>query len=180
MTEPRWGDRVESLVESIGPPLTRARVLAQCDSTQNHARALGLGALVVAQRQTAGRGQRGNLWADTGQEGLAFSVCLAATDQPERSATIAGAIVQVLDTLAPGRCEVKHPNDVLLDGRKLAGVLIEQADGVAVIGVGINVLQTAWPSALSSVAVSLTQGDVRLGRLDVLERLLPGIVAAWR
>lgn len=175
----QWGDRVEALVDSIGPPLTCGRVLAQCASTQDHARSLGLGAVVVAQRQTSGRGQRGNVWADTHDEGLAFSVVLPATEQPDRSAAVASAIVRALDPLLPNRLSVKHPNDVLLEGRKLAGVLIEQADGLAVIGIGINVAQASWPDGLAHIAHSLRLAGVEIDRLDVLQRVLPGVVAAW-
>ncbi len=175
-----WSDRIESLVDAIGPPLKFARVFAECASTQDHARSLGLGAVVVAQRQTAGRGQRGNLWADTGNEGLAFSVVLPATQQPQRSAAIARAIVEVLSPLAPGRLTVKYPNDVLLDHRKLAGVLIEQADECAVIGIGINVSQTTWPDGLAETAISLRQsGASPVDRLSVLELVLPAVIAAW-
>lgn len=179
MNDTQWGNRVEVLVEAIGPPLTCARVLAACESTQDHARSLGLGAVVVAPRQTGGRGQRGNAWADTGNEGLAFSVVLPATEQPDRSAAVARAIVNALEPLVPGRLSVKHPNDVLLDGCKLAGVLIEQADGRAVIGIGINVAQTTWPEDLAETAISLRQGGVAIERLDALERVLPGVVRAW-
>ena len=95
-----WPDRLEALVAGIGPPLTIGRVVAQCDSTQDRARELGLGAVVVAGRQTAGRGQRGAVWADTGDEGLALSVCLSATDEPERSKALAEAVVAALEELA--------------------------------------------------------------------------------
>jgi BirA family biotin operon repressor/biotin-[acetyl-CoA-carboxylase] ligase len=179
VTALQWGDRVEQLVERIGAPLTTSRVFWACASTQDHARSLGLGALVVAQRQTGGRGQRGNVWADTGDGGLAFSVVLLATEQPRRSAAVAQAIVEALSPLAPGRLDVKHPNDVLLDGRKVAGVLIEQADGLAVIGIGINVEQETWPDDLAETAISLRQGGIDIDRLKVLEQVLPGVVAAW-
>ena len=180
MTEANWGNRVEALVESIGAPLTQSRVLAECSSTQDHARALGLGAVVVAQRQTVGRGQRGNVWADTGDEGLAFSVVLPATDQPQRSAAVAQAIVEALESKLPGRLSVKHPNDVLLDGKKFAGVLIEQADGLAVIGIGINVAQETWPDELAEVAISLRQAGLEMDRLNVLACVLPIVIAGWR
>lgn len=179
MNELQWGDRVEALIESIGPPLTVSRVMAQCASTQEHARAMGLGAVVVAQRQTGGRGQWGNVWADTGDEGLAFSLVLPATDQPQRSAALAQAIVDALEPQLSGRVAVKHPNDVLLDGMKLAGVLIEQADGLAVIGIGINVAQETWPDVLAGTAISLRQAGIQFDRLDVLGRVLPRIVRAW-
>ena len=180
MRDLQWGDRVEALIESIGPPLTQSRVLAECSSTQDHARALGLGAVVVAQRQTGGRGQRGNVWADTGDDGLAFSMVLPATDQPQRSAALAQAIVDALESLVPGRLSVKHPNDVLLDGKKIAGVLIEQADGLAVIGIGINIAQETWPDDLVDSAISLRQAGVEVDRLNVLACVLPTVIAGWR
>ena len=55
-----WPDRIESLVKRIGPPLVVGRVVATCGSTQDLARGLGLGGLMVAGRQQAGRGQRGH------------------------------------------------------------------------------------------------------------------------
>ena len=88
----------------------------------------------------------GIAWADTGEEGLAFSICLAATDRPEQShLDLARALSEALGFLLPGRIVVKPPNDLMVDGRKLAGVLIEQAEGLAVIGIGINVGQRSWP-----------------------------------
>ena len=74
---------------------------------------------------------------------------------------------------------MKAPNDVLLDGRKLAGVLIEQTDDIAVIGVGINVGAMAWPPELEGQAVSLYEAGVDIERIAVLELLLPPLVAAW-
>ncbi|MCH2132315.1 MAG: biotin--[acetyl-CoA-carboxylase] ligase [Phycisphaerales bacterium] len=174
-----WPDRVEALVARIGAPLVTCRVLAECDSTQDVARSLGVGGVVVTGRQVAGRGQRGNHWCDTGDDGLAFSLALPATDDPQRSLAIATALVASLDVLHPGGFAVKPPNDVLLEGRKVAGVLVEQSDGVAVIGVGINVRQASFPDDLDGVAISLAQVGVEVERIDILERVLPGIVTAW-
>ena len=136
-----WPDRLEALVERIGSPLSVCRVVAACGSTQDYARPLGLGAVVVAGRQTAGRGQQGSSWADTQEGGLAFSVVLLATTQPERSRDIAAGIAVGLGEWLPRKLRIKAPNDVMIGNQKLAGVLIEQADGLAVIGVGINVGQ---------------------------------------
>ena len=57
---------------------------------------MGLGSVVVAGHQTAGRGQQGNQWIDTGEAGLAISVVLPATTQPERSRAVASGIVVAL------------------------------------------------------------------------------------
>ena len=174
-----WPDRLEALVDGIGTPLVQSRVVASCDSTQGLARSLGCGAVVLAGRQVAGRGQRGNQWCDTGSDGLAFSMVLPATDQPQRSQALAAAIVSSLQEFKPGSFQVKDPNDVLLDGRKVAGVLIEQSDGLAVIGVGINVLQQEWPEELADVAISLSQAGLDVDRLEILEKVLPSLVRAW-
>lgn len=174
-----WPDRIESLLERIGGPLETVRVVAECDSTQELARAMGHGALVVAGRQVAGRGQRGNTWLDTGSDGLAFSFTLAATTRPERSLALAESLRHSLGRLLEVEWSVKPPNDLLIGGRKVAGVLVEQADGLAVIGIGINVSQRDWPGALADTAISLAQAGLQISRLDVLERVLPGLVAAW-
>lgn len=179
MSITHWPDRVESLVEQIGAPLIQSRVMSSCESTQDQARAMGLGSVVVTGQQTAGRGQRGHAWFGGGDAGLAFSVVLPATRRPERSRAVASAMVVSLGDLLPRRLRVKAPNDVLLDGRKLAGVLIEQTDDIAVIGVGINVGAMAWPPELEGQAVSLYEAGVDIERIAVLELLLPPLVAAW-
>ena len=174
-----WPDRLEALVDQIGPPLKQSRVMCACASTQDQASAMGLGAIVVAGHQTAGRGQRGNVWFGGGDAGLAFSLVLSATSRPERSRALASAIVVALGDLVPRRLRVKAPNDVLLDGRKLAGVLVEQAEGLAVIGVGINVGAFDWPPALNDQAISLSEAGLRLDRMTVLEKVVPLLVEAW-
>jgi len=174
-----WPDRLEQVVARVGSPLRTCRVLAECASTQDQARTLGLGAVVVAGRQTAGRGQRGNVWADTGDEGLAFSVVLPATRRPERSRDVAAAIVVALSKWVPRALTVKAPNDVMYRGRKLAGVLIEQSDGLAVIGVGIKVGQESFGGELAATAISMRMAGADADRIDVLEAVLPLIVQAW-
>jgi BirA family biotin operon repressor/biotin-[acetyl-CoA-carboxylase] ligase len=174
-----WPDRLESLVEQIGPPLRICRVIAECASTQDHARVLGLGSVVVAGRQTAGRGQRGNRWADTSDDGLAFSLALPATRKPERSRDVAAAIAVSLGVWLPRQLRIKAPNDVMLEGRKLAGVLVEQADGLAVIGIGINVGQERFEGDLADTAISMRMAGAVHDRMDVLEQVLPAIVQAW-
>ena len=175
-----WPDRLEAMIERIGAPLVQGRVMATCGSTQDAAKAMGLGSVVVAGRQTAGRGQRGNQWIDTGEAGLAFSVVLPATTQPERSRAVASGIAVALGDVLPRRLRVKAPNDVLLDGRKLAGVLIEQSDGIAVIGVGINVGPFDWPAELEGQAISLHEAGVEIDRIEVLEMVVPMVVDAWQ
>ena len=88
-------------------------------------------------------------------------------------------MAEALDRFLPGRIEVKPPNDLLVDGRKLAGVLVEQADGAAVIGIGINVGLVEWDEELEGRAIGLAEAGVECDRLEVLEQVLPAVVHAW-
>jgi hypothetical protein len=122
------------------------------------------GAVALAEHQSEGRGRLGRTWADSG---LMFSVLLEppppVADWPELTLVAARAVA---DAIGP-EAEIKHPNDVLVDGRKVAGILAE-ASGRVVLGIGINVGGTEWPGA----------GWVERDRLellvDVLERLEQG------
>jgi BirA family biotin operon repressor/biotin-[acetyl-CoA-carboxylase] ligase len=119
------------------------------------------GAVALAERQTEGRGRLGRTWADSG---LMFSVLLEppppVADWPELTLVAARAVAAAIGPEAA----IKDPNDVLVDGRKVAGILAE-ASGRVVLGIGINVGGAAWPGA------GWVERD-RLGLLvDVLERL---------
>ena len=122
------------------------------------------GAVALAETQTEGRGRLGRTWVDSA---LMFSVALypppPVADWPELTLVAAQAVA---DAIGP-RATIKEPNDVLIDGRKAAGILAEAGERV-VLGIGINVGSAAWPGA----------GWVDRGRLDllvdVLERLETG------
>lgn len=122
------------------------------------------GAVALADRQTEGRGRLGRTWVDSG---LMFSVVLCPPQPvarwPELTLVAARAVA---DAIGP-EATIKDPNDVLVDGRKVAGILAEASTRV-VLGIGINVGGTAWPGA----------GWVERDRLDllvdVLERLERG------
>jgi BirA family transcriptional regulator, biotin operon repressor / biotin---[acetyl-CoA-carboxylase] ligase len=126
------------------------------------------GAVAVAERQTEGRGRLGRTWTDSA---LMFSVALhpppPVARWPELTLVAAHAVADAIGD----RASIKHPNDVLVDGRKAAGILAEAGERV-VLGIGINVGGAAWPGA----------GWVDRDRLDllvdVLERLERGY-DAW-
>lgn len=124
------------------------------------------GLVVFAEHQTAGRGQRGNRWESAAGKGLWFSILLrpqiALASSPRLTAWAAEAISGAIRnefSLAPA---VKLPNDVLIDGRKVAGVLIEmraqrKAAHLAIAGIGVNVNQSPedFPQKLQGRAISL-------------------------
>ncbi len=121
--------------------------------------------LVIADEQTAGRGRGSNRWW-TGDGSLAFSLLFDPAEAriaPRHRAMVAlaaaVAIVEALEPLLPGRVPGIHwPNDVYVDERKIAGILVEAlADGRQIVGIGINVNNpmAAAPSELQSIVTSL-------------------------
>lgn len=101
------------------------------------------GAVALAERQTEGRGRLGRTWTDST---LMFSVALYPPQPvarwPELTVVAARAVA---DAIGPA-ATIKHPNDVLVAGRKVAGILAEASERV-VLGVGINVGGAAFPGA---------------------------------
>jgi len=130
------------------------------------------GLVLFAEHQTAGRGQRGNRWESAAGKGLWFSILLRPGIEINRSPlltawaaeTISGAIENELSL----KTTIKLPNDIQIDRRKVAGVLVEmraheKARHSAIAGIGINVNQTLedFPKELRSRAISLA---IALGR----------------
>jgi BirA family biotin operon repressor/biotin-[acetyl-CoA-carboxylase] ligase len=158
-------------------------------STNDDVRALAAegapeGTIVLAEEQSAGRGRRGNVWIAPPRRCLLFSILLRPTQKPEywpRVTHLAAlAVCRTVDTLiSPERAKIKWPNDVLINQRKISGILLESAassnGGFLVLGMGINVnLQPAdFPAELQTTASSLLQesGQV-VDRIAVLARFL--------
>ena len=172
------------------------QVFAEVDSTNNvAARAGRLGAdeglTVFAETQRAGRGRQGRPWSSAPGLGLWFSVLLRPREPGGPLALLAAAAVAWAVEETIGRpVGVKWPNDVLLDARKIAGVLIEANREFAVMGIGVNTNQRAedFPPELRERAGSLALAGGRavdrdalagrmLAKLDALYREWPGNVA---
>jgi len=130
------------------------------------------GLVVFAEHQTAGRGQRGNRWESAAGKGLWFSILLRPkidlASSPRLTAWAAEAISGAIQNEFSLKPTIKLPNDVQIDGRKVAGVLIEmraqeKAAHLAVAGIGVNVNQSRedFPRELQSRAISLAMA---LGR----------------
>jgi BirA family biotin operon repressor/biotin-[acetyl-CoA-carboxylase] ligase len=118
------------------------------------------GTVVTAAEQTAGRGRQGRTWTAPPDSALLYSAVLRPIE-PRHSVlplAVALAVCETAEILRPGiECEVKWPNDIHLDGRKLAGILIEARpqDGWAVLGVGLNLSISEFPEELRDRAISL-------------------------
>jgi BirA family biotin operon repressor/biotin-[acetyl-CoA-carboxylase] ligase len=124
------------------------------------------GATWVTEHQSGGRGRRGREWVSPPGEGLLFSVVLRLSCAPARLppiALVAGLAVRAAIMCAlPGvDVKIKWPNDVLVGGRKIAGVLIETATvgtsvKAVVLGVGINVHTRVFPDDIAATATSVS------------------------
>ena len=130
---------------------------AHVSSTMDVAHTIGKeGTLVWAERQEQGRGRQGRAW-ESPQGGAYFSIIVrparSAAEIPQLSLVAGLAAAEAIRECAMLSPRVRWPNDLLLGGKKLAGILTEARNGVVVIGIGINV--TTPPSELPDVATSL-------------------------
>ena len=192
-------------------PMVRLQVqwLETTDSTMNVAASLAAdgapaGTVVGADEQTAGRGRRGRSWQSPPGAGLYFSwLCRPALEASALPLLTLAAgvgvhygIRQATDLVT----ELKWPNDVLVDGRKVAGILAEgcglgSPNQAVIVGVGINVRHAAYPPEVAARATSLEAelgGEVDRGHLlaailagltdavGELERDRDGILRTWR
>jgi len=145
---------------SLGRPRLHLR---RTDSTNARARDLAAtgaphGTLVTAAEQTEGRGRQGRRWSAPAGTSLLSSVILR--DPPPLLPLAAGiAVAETAEAAGAARAAVKWPNDVLLEGRKLAGILVEgrPQHGWAVLGIGINVAvdPRELPPEVAATAASL-------------------------
>jgi BirA family biotin operon repressor/biotin-[acetyl-CoA-carboxylase] ligase len=152
-------------------------------TTQDRARELAAEgasrAIVVANEQSAGQGTRGRVWtAPKGTSLLASWIVRPAPVAPALFAALAGvAIARSLDALASADARLEWPNDVHVEGRKVAGALAHATSdgdgGVLVLGIGINVHQRPddFPAELRQRAISLAMAGHPLDRLALLARL---------
>jgi BirA family biotin operon repressor/biotin-[acetyl-CoA-carboxylase] ligase len=136
--------------------------LAVTDSTNTRARELAAagaphGTLVTAGAQSAGRGRQGRTWS--APPGRALLGSLILRDPPRLLPLLAGVAVAEVADLAGAPAQVKWPNDVLIEGRKVAGILVEgrPQERWAVLGVGLNVALRAedFPPGLRDSAATL-------------------------
>lgn len=160
----------------IGSTSDRAREVA--------AAARALPAIVVADRQGRGRGRRGRRWESDTPLGLWFTVARGgwqggAGTLPLRTGL---AVARALEEVVPNvRIQVKWPNDVLVGGRKLGGVLCEAARGAVLVGIGLNLNHSAGD--LPEVAPPATSLRLECGhevsRGRVLACVADALAAVW-
>jgi BirA family biotin operon repressor/biotin-[acetyl-CoA-carboxylase] ligase len=195
---PRSGYHIEREPDVLAPQLISRhlrgtsfgkRILHffQTESTNDVALRLGEtgephGTVIVAEKQTAGRGRAGHSWISEASIGIYATVLLRPPISPLQSPvlTIAAGLA-ARDAIAEETGlspDIRWPNDVILSGKKVCGILTEmqaEPDRIhfAAVGIGINVNQTKMPAELSGIATSLRMETGRAhSRLDLLVQLL--------
>jgi BirA family biotin operon repressor/biotin-[acetyl-CoA-carboxylase] ligase len=137
------------------------------------------GTVVVADEQTAGRGRLGRRWLAPAGTSLLCSIQLRPEISPERLPELTGvaarACAEAIAAVTEIEPELKFPNDLLIRGRKVAGILAEARDGRVVLGVGINVnaAQGDLPTEVDRPATSLlAETGRKIDRAELLAELL--------
>jgi BirA family biotin operon repressor/biotin-[acetyl-CoA-carboxylase] ligase len=182
----------DALTPSTIEPLLRGRFGRPysyedaCESTQRLLdRGLGEGAVAVCEEQSAGRGRLGRDWTAPAGTAILCSVLLeppAERALGELSLVGGVAVAEAVEDATNLAAQIKWPNDVLVNRRKVAGVLAEAADGVVVMGIGLNVNQTRdqLPQDANVAPASLLTADgVRRERAPILAGLLLRLESAY-
>ena len=142
---------------------------------------------VVADEQTAGRGRLQRAWSSPKGAGLYFSILLRPRIAAERWPLITFvAALATSDALLEGsgvQTDIKWPNDLLADERKICGILAEAIDTptgrAVVVGIGINLTNNAFPQDLLSVATSVAQESGRQPEHETILAALLSALARW-
>lgn len=154
----KWAGRPVVYYDEIDSTNTRAKELGDKGEFANH------GTLFVADRQVAGKGRRGRAWESPSGSSISMTILLHPDMLPNKASelTLIMALaveegVEKVTGLKPG---IKWPNDIILSGKKICGILTEMSAEIdyinyVVIGVGINVNMEAFPEEIEKVATSL-------------------------
>jgi BirA family transcriptional regulator, biotin operon repressor / biotin---[acetyl-CoA-carboxylase] ligase len=191
-------------IHGLGSPLYTFDVIGSTNDEAARLAAQGArhGTLIVADEQTAGRGRQGRRWVTPPGAAIAMSVILRPEKlQPHQALAlnVAGALA-VAEATGELGCEtlIKWPNDVLLAGRKVAGVLAEgvwlgERPDHVVIGIGINIKTGSAPpdDQVDFPATCLEAGGLNVDRIELILRVLdrlgarleqpdtPRLIEAW-
>jgi BirA family transcriptional regulator, biotin operon repressor / biotin---[acetyl-CoA-carboxylase] ligase len=196
--QPHTGYFLERVPDILTPDMLRQQIKGsmfekkiyhffRTDSTNRVALELGYagepeGAVVLAEEQTSGRGRAGRSWHSERATGIYVTLVLRPRISPVQAPLLtmmaglsAHAAIQAQTGLRP---DLKWPNDLMLGGKKLGGILTEMHADTSlvrfvIVGIGINVNQERFPGELSSVATSLrSETGKTQSRLELLARLL--------
>ena len=163
------------------------RYFSRIDSTNQYAKRIAEegapdGTLIIADEQTAGKGRSGRTWVTPPAEAIAFTLLLRPKLSPDRISMVTLvmglAVTNAVNSLYDVSAGIKWPNDVVIKGRKLCGILTEMSAEVRqvnyiVIGVGINANLTSFPEEIREIATSLRlELGYDINRAELIARVM--------
>ena len=156
------------------------------DSTQEYGKELAKtesvhGTLIVADTQTAGKGRRGRIWQSPKGTTISMSLCLEPKISVEHisgmTLVMALAVAEAIKELTGSEPQIKWPNDIVVNGKKICGILTElcfqNGKGIVIIGVGINVNTEEFPEEIREIASSL---KIETGKEICREALIASVM----
>ena len=174
-----WEEYLHYSLRNSSLHVDRIRVYRETASTQDLAKSMAPEqAIILADQQTAGRGRLGKAWHSESGTCALMSIAKRVTGQPsnhDRVSMLTGvAVAQALEKLCPqSTVKLKWPNDLIVNGKKLAGILIEAANKIHIIGIGVNVHHpTDYEPSIRDTAISMSEIGSRVDRLLVIEEIL--------
>ena len=173
--KPKWVGCEILYFDSIDSTNTKAQELAE--------KGYPSGTLVVADKQIAGKGRRGRNWESPSGCGIFMTLMLKPDINPNNASMLtlvsALAVAKALADITGKDAKIKWPNDIVIDGRKVCGILTEmsaQFDYInnIVIGIGINVNNRSFPEEISATASSLRllSGGKKYRRAEIIEKIM--------
>ncbi len=176
---------LELLIQEVGF-IDSVTYLKTVDSTntyaKGHADKVDSGALIISDTQTQGRGRLGRLWVSPPATGIWMSMVLVPDIAPYEASKItqiaAASVAEALVNATGLDFTIKWPNDILLNGKKVCGILTEMSAELnsinyIVVGIGINVNMDQFPEEIASVATSLKIETGNLHRrYDIVKEIL--------
>jgi BirA family transcriptional regulator, biotin operon repressor / biotin---[acetyl-CoA-carboxylase] ligase len=149
------------------------------DSTMRAAAGLPAGSVVLSDEQTAGQGRHGHAWHSEPSSGIYCSIVMEPA--PLLTLALGIATVEAIAQSCGIQCDLRWPNDLMLDNKKVAGILVQLAGAQAIAGIGINVNHSLFPPELAAEATSLSlHARHRLSREKILLALLPAVDSVAR
>ena len=147
------------------------------------------GSLFIAENQTAGKGRRGRAWQSPAGKNLYFSILLRPTVEPDQASMVtllmALAVQKAVTAVSGIKAAIKWPNDVIMNGKKITGILTEmflENDKIdfVVIGTGINVKEQTFPAELVNAGDIETESGKQIDRKELLQEVLRNFMPLYR
>lgn len=147
------------------------------------------GTLIIAERQLQGKGRKGRVWNSPEKTGIWMSFLLRPSMEPEKAASItlvtALAVSRAVEKMTGLRAEIKWPNDLVLNGKKICGILTEMSSGMEgirylVAGIGVNVNMDAFPAELPFATSLKIEGGREYPREELASSILTEFYACYQ